>query len=83
MTNYELKKLVVCACVEFFLNIFFFIFPCWWNDMPNSIRAAETLAIFKEMDKNIYLSSILDPLTLAFYILSTCFIFIYKTINTK
>ncbi len=39
-----------------------------WNDLPNSIRAAESLAIFKNRLKT-HLTSLFDPLTLAFSIL--------------
>ncbi len=34
--------------------------PTWWNDLPNSIRAAESLAIFKKRLKNIS-SIFIDP----------------------
>ncbi len=39
--------------------------PMWWNDMPNSIRAAESLPISKKRS----LPSLFDPLTLALSIL--------------
>ncbi len=32
---------------------FSFTVPIWWNDLPNSIRAAESLPIFKKRLKNI------------------------------
>ncbi len=42
--------------------------PIWWNDLPNSIRAAESLPIFKKrLQKNTSLQSLFDPLTLALY----------------
>ncbi len=43
--------------------------PSWWNDLPNSIRAAESLAIFKNRLENTSLPSLFDPLTLALSIL--------------
>ncbi len=39
--------------------------PCWWNDLPNSIRAAESLAIFKNCQKTLF-----DSPTLALSILN-------------
>ncbi len=41
--------------------------PIWWNDLPNSIRAAESLPIFKKRTKNTSLPSLFDPLTLVLY----------------
>ncbi len=35
--------------------------PIWWNDLPNSIRAAESLPIFKKRLKNTSLPSLFDP----------------------
>ncbi len=43
-------------------------FPSWWNDLPNSIPAAESLDIFKKRIKTS-LPSLFDPLTLALSIL--------------
>ncbi len=46
--------------------------PIWWNDLPNSVRAAESLPIFKNRQKkkkNTSLPSVFDPLTLALSIL--------------
>ncbi len=40
--------------------------PNWWNDLPNSIRAASHL---QETAKNTSLPSLFDPLTLALSIL--------------
>ncbi len=40
--------------------------PTWWNDLPNSIRAASHL---QETAKNTSLPSLFDPLTLALSIL--------------
>ncbi len=42
--------------------------PSWWNDLPNSIPAAEYWAIFKNRLKTP-LPSLFDPLTLALSIL--------------
>ncbi len=39
--------------------------PIWWNDLPNSIPAAEPLPIFKKRLKTY----IFDPLTLSILII--------------
>ncbi len=45
--------------------------PTWWNDLPNSIRAAESLAIFKKRLKiHIFHPSLFDSLTVALSILN-------------
>ncbi len=51
--------------------------PSWCNDLPNSIRAAESLAIFKKEAKNTYLPSLVDPLTLALSILIVFFLSVF------
>ncbi len=43
--------------------------PIWWNDLPNSIRAAESLTIFKKRLKTHLCHLIFYPLTLALSIL--------------
>ncbi len=43
--------------------------PIWWNDLPNSIRVAESLHL-QETAKNTSLPSLFDPLTLALSILN-------------
>ncbi len=49
--------------------------PTWWNDLPNSIRAAESLPIFKKRLKtHIFHISLFNPLTLALSILILFFI---------
>ncbi len=45
--------------------------PTWWNDLSNSIRAAESLAIFKKRLKiHIFHPSLFNSLTLALSILN-------------
>ncbi len=59
--------------------------PIWWNDLPNSIRAAESLPIFKKRLKNTSLPSLFGPLTQALSILillSICLLFIKKKPHT-
>ncbi len=51
--------------------------PSLWNELPNSIRAAESLAIFKKTAKNTSLQSLFDPLTLALSILILCYLFVF------
>ncbi len=47
--------------------------PSWWNDLPNSIRAAESLAIFKKRLKHIS-SIFISTLALSVLILTeTCY----------
>ncbi len=43
--------------------------PSWWNDLPNSIQAAESFSHLQESGKNTSLPSLFDPLTLAISIL--------------
>ncbi len=61
---------------------FSFTVPIWWNDLPNSIRAAESLPIFKKRLKTHLFPSLFDPLTLALSILNVfyliCLLFIKK-----
>ncbi len=44
--------------------------PCWWNDLPNSIRA---FILLQESAKNTSLPSLYDPLTLALFIIIVFF----------
>jgi len=30
-----------------------FLFPCWWNDLPNSTRASKSVATFKKLLKSL------------------------------
>ncbi len=58
--------------------------PSWWNDLPNSIWAAESLAIFKKRLKHISSIFIWPSNSSTLYsncILSICLLFIY--INKK
>ncbi len=50
--------------------------PSWWNDLPSSIRAAESIHL-QESAKNTSLPSLFDPLTLA---LSILILFLKKTL---
>ncbi len=59
---------------------FSFTVPIWWNDLPNSIRAAESLPIFKKRLKHI--SSIFIWHSNSSNLYSTCFIF-YLLYNNK
>ncbi len=56
--------------------------PIWWNDLPNSIWAAESLSILKKWLKTHLFRSLFDPLTLALSILIVfyliCLLFIKK-----
>ncbi len=52
--------------------------PSWWNDLPNSIQAAESLPIFKNRLKT-RLPSLFDPLTLSLSFL----ILFFKKIKTN
>ncbi len=56
--------------------------PIWWNDLPNSIPAAESLP----SSRNTSLPSLFDPRTLALSILVLfnliCLLFIKKTLLT-
>ncbi len=51
----------------------------WWNDLPNSIPAAESFSHLQETAKNTSLPSLFDPLTLALSFLNS----ILKKINKK
>ncbi len=69
--------------------------PSWWNDLPNSIRAAESLPIFKNQLKthlfHLYLTLTLSILILFFkqnltltfliFLYSICFLVLFYTIN--
>ncbi len=54
--------------------------PTWWNDLPNSNRAAESLHL-QETAKNTSLPSLFDPLTLVLSILILFYLSVFFLIK--